>query len=793
MFSHNHKMEFFMKRILLPLLFLSSLFSQVEYSWEDGGTILGSYGNISNPINTGSLNGVNPYDGDFMLSVSESPLDGTPKAYVAYIQNLNPGDVVTASFYTYDISDGSPSTRIWGGYATNDDINSYAGSAGGNSTYPSGIGWEQLSHTWTFEEGDDREALVIEARLYSPTSGGEDPTVFYFDLISVSAPETATINFPGDLGDLIPGCTDADACNYDSDATSNDGSCLYNDCLGDCGGTAEVDFCGICEGDGSTCDSVSLFFSEYAEGTSNNKYLEIYNPGSESVNLAGYAFPTVGNAPTTPGNYEYWNIFDSGAIIEPGDVYVICHDSADSEIQAECDQNYIYFSNGNDGMCLVFGTEPSYTILDCIGDWNGDPGDGWDVAGVSAATKDHTLVRKGSVTMGTSNWAASAGTNMEDSEWLVFDLETWTYIGSHPHDSIGEDPVANAGEDMAVSPGDTVTLDGSGSYDGNGTIISYEWTQMSGIGVNLEDEESVVTTFIAPEETGPLVFMLTVFDNDINEHMDEVTINVIGSTSIYDIQYTVDQGEYCYETSLSGEIVTTTGVVTHVKPGEYPNFFLQDPNGDTWSGIYIYDTTIMPQVGDELQVTGTVNEYYSFTQIIDVTASTLVSNGNMIDPIQVNASDIGAVCSESSESYESMLVSLSNLSFDSVDEFGNWVVSDASGPAIVDDYYFDGTFPTISLGDTFECITGVLGYSYSEFKVYPRNVADFECQDFGCTADGDANGDGVTNILDVVQVVNYILGNLEFNENQICAADMNADGGLNVLDIVQIVNQILGG
>jgi predicted extracellular nuclease len=201
----------------------------------------------------------------------------------------------------------------------------------------------------------------------------------------------------------------------------------------------------------------------------------------------------------------------------------------------------------------------------------------------------------------------------------------------------------------------------------------------------------------------------------------------------------------------------------------------------------------MPQVGDELQLTGTVNEYYSFTQIIDVTTSTLVSSGNVTNPIQVDASDISAVCSESSESYESMLVSLSNLSFDSVDDFGNWVVSDASGPAMVDDYYFDGTFPTISAGDTYECVSGVLGYSYSEFKVYPRNISDFECQDIGCTADGDANGDGVTNILDIVQVVNFIMGNIEFSDEQICSVNMNGDAGLNILDIVQIVNIILQG
>ena len=44
------------------------------YSWEDGGTILGSYGNIleSATANVGETNGITPYDGDFMLTVSRS-------------------------------------------------------------------------------------------------------------------------------------------------------------------------------------------------------------------------------------------------------------------------------------------------------------------------------------------------------------------------------------------------------------------------------------------------------------------------------------------------------------------------------------------------------------------------------------------------------------------------------------------------------------------------------------------------------------------------------------------------
>lgn len=49
-----------------------------------------------------------------------------------------------------------------------------------------------------------------------------------------------------------------------------------------------------------------LFFSGYAEGSSNNKFLEIYNPTDASINLAGFAFPNVGNAVTTPVKHEYW-------------------------------------------------------------------------------------------------------------------------------------------------------------------------------------------------------------------------------------------------------------------------------------------------------------------------------------------------------------------------------------------------------------------------------------------------------------------------------------------------------
>ena len=174
----------------------------------------------------------------------------------------------------------------------------------------------------------------------------------------------------------------------------------------------------------------NVFFSEYAEGSSNNKYIEIYNAGTDAVDLSGYAYPSVANAPTTAGEHEYWNTFDDGAEIAAGSVYVICHGSFAGD-QTLCDEFHNYLSNGDDGYCLAQGTEDSYTCIDWIGDFNGDPGSGWEVCGFADGTKDHTLVRKADVVSG-SDWSVSSAS--ETCEWDVLDSDTWTYLGSHPHD-----------------------------------------------------------------------------------------------------------------------------------------------------------------------------------------------------------------------------------------------------------------------------------------------------------------------------------------------------------------------
>lgn len=86
-----------MQNFILSIILISFSLSNT-YSWEDGGTILGSYGNLANVENVGETDGISPYDGDYMLTVSESPIDGTPQAFIAWITDISEGDQITACF-----------------------------------------------------------------------------------------------------------------------------------------------------------------------------------------------------------------------------------------------------------------------------------------------------------------------------------------------------------------------------------------------------------------------------------------------------------------------------------------------------------------------------------------------------------------------------------------------------------------------------------------------------------------------------------------------------------------------
>ncbi|MCK4689836.1 MAG: lamin tail domain-containing protein, partial [Candidatus Marinimicrobia bacterium] len=185
---------------------------------------------------------------------------------------------------------------------------------------------------------------------------------------------------------------------------------------------------------------VDLLFSEYIEGSSNNKALELFNGSDAAIDLDNYRIVQSANG----GGWQYYHYFPQGATLIAGDVWVILNEqvSSDYYLAADADEVLSYPSvvhhNGDDARGIekrfIYGTDTTWVLLDVIGVPDEDPGYGWDVAGITEATKDHTLIRKATVTTGNIDWAIAAGTDEATSEWVVMPQNTFGFLGSHPHD-----------------------------------------------------------------------------------------------------------------------------------------------------------------------------------------------------------------------------------------------------------------------------------------------------------------------------------------------------------------------
>lgn len=179
----------------------------------------------------------------------------------------------------------------------------------------------------------------------------------------------------------------------------------------------------------SVSKAQGVFISEYAEGSSNNKYIEIYNSTDVAIDLSTYQIWRISNG----GD---WAEGESNSVqlegsVAPGDVWIVCNSSANDEIQAASDLigSTATFFNGDDAIGLAHNG----ILIDIVGDAGDDPGAGWSVAGIDNATGEHTLVRKSNVGIGNIDWVSSAGTNATDSEWIVLGQDDFSNIGTHTH------------------------------------------------------------------------------------------------------------------------------------------------------------------------------------------------------------------------------------------------------------------------------------------------------------------------------------------------------------------------
>jgi uncharacterized protein len=241
-------------------------------------------------------------------------------------------------------------------------------------------------------------------------------------------------------------------------------------------------------------------------------------------------------------------------------------------------------------------------------------------------------------------------------------------------------------------------------------------------------------------------------------------------TAIYDVQ---GSG---LTSPLVGQQVATEGIVVgdfqnNNEPdhGDLNGFYIQDPDGDgdgeTSDGVFVYAPgAIDVAVGDHVRVRGTVAEYYSLTQIGNVSQVWICSFGHSITPTPISL-PVGSL--DDLERYEGMLVilpqTLTIAEYFNFDRYGEIVLTterqfqptaiyepgspEAAALAqanllsriTLDDgrtsqnpdpalHPNGGSFDMDNLfrgGDTVQNVTGVLDYSYGLYRIHPTQGADY--------------------------------------------------------------------
>ncbi|GEL78434.1 thermonuclease family protein [Tenuibacillus multivorans] len=188
-----------------------------------------------------------------------------------------------------------------------------------------------------------------------------------------------------------------------------------------------------------------LIISEYIEGSSYNKAIELYNGTGETIDLADYSIVSFTNGASQEPGDGYANELDLEGELDPGETSVMAHSDADQAILDHADvsgNSFVYNFNGDDAIVLFKHYNPDTRqgdVIDSIGKVGEDPGNYW--GDQDNKTQDMTLVRDFSVTTGDRDVNDDYDPSLE---WIAFYKDTFDYIGSHdevepPSDDVEEE------------------------------------------------------------------------------------------------------------------------------------------------------------------------------------------------------------------------------------------------------------------------------------------------------------------------------------------------------------------
>ena len=266
---------------------------------------------------------------------------------------------------------------------------------------------------------------------------------------------------------------------------------------------------------------------------------------------------------------------------------------------------------------------------------------------------------------------------------------------------------------LKVSSGETTTLTAATDNDG-------EWIWSIPEDQELGDYKVIITS----NDNSAL--------NDDSNNYFTIVEQHNPDFSIYDIQYTTEPGsDGTYPSMLNEQVITVTGIVTGADFGADNKFYMSDPQGGAWHGVYVYDYMVGPALGDEVEVTATVQEYFGLTELSLAESITILSSGNIVpEPIEITCAEF-PFADGISEQFEGCLLKFNDVTVISEqDEHGQWYVEDATGSIQIDDgfFKFDEHIPPflVTLGMNFPSIIGCADYSFDEYGIHPRTMADLD-------------------------------------------------------------------
>ncbi|WP_405116086.1 lamin tail domain-containing protein [Micromonospora sp. NBC_01405] len=402
-----------------------------------------------------------------------------------------------------------------------------------------------------------------------------------------------------------------------------------------------------------------LFISEYVEGSSNNKAIELYNGTGAPVDLAGggYQLQLHFNGSTTATTLALTGT------VAPGDTFVFAAASAAPAILAQADQTTTAsLFNGDDAIVLRRGD----AVVDSIGQVGVDPGTEWG-SGLTS-TADNTLRRLPTVTSGDTNPSDAFA---PAAQWAGFATDTFDGLGSHTVDGGGpvDQPAtvtcggalttaagtAASREVTATDPDDTIVdlaVTSVSPAPATGSITRTGFTPADAVGGTAR--ATVATS--AELAAGAYTVTLTATDAAGGTATCELAVTVTRELTVGEVQGPTTDAESgpadrsplapASGNGTSSSLHDIRGVITQLTLArtsaglEQRGFFLQsrtdatDSDPTSSDGVFVFMGSFtsllggyVPTVGDEVVLRARVSEYFNSTQLSGASLVRRVASG----------------------------------------------------------------------------------------------------------------------------------------------------------------------